>query len=153
MRIRINAVGRAKRDPTDALFKEYVKRLPWQTDLKEIEARGKLGASERRSRECTMLVDALPSEGLTVALDSRGKPLSSEKLAARLSDWQDSGVQYLAFLIGGADGLDDNVLKRADTVLSLGEMTWPHMLVRVMLAEQLYRASTIISGHPYHRGG
>jgi 23S rRNA (pseudouridine1915-N3)-methyltransferase len=86
-----------------------------------------------------------------VALDEIGTGLSSDGLAQKIGGWQDQGVRDLTFLIGGADGLSPELLKCADLVLSLGAMTWPHMMVRVMLAEQLYRASTLISGHPYHR--
>lgn len=151
MRIRIIAVGRGKRDPTAPLFEQYVKRLPWQIDVKEVQAHGRLSASERRDRQCKLIGDAWPGAGLTIALDRCGEPLTSEEFAAKLQDWQNQAIPEIAFLIGGADGLDDAILKRADVIVSFGAMTWPHMLVRVMLTEQLYRASTIHSGHPYHR--
>jgi 23S rRNA (pseudouridine1915-N3)-methyltransferase len=92
-----------------------------------------------------------PADALVVALDERGVTLSSRDLAARLGGWRDSGRREIAFLIGGADGLGRAALDRAALVLSLGPMTWPHLLVRVMLAEQLYRAVAILQGHPYHR--
>ena len=89
---------------------------------------------------------------LTVALDRRGRALASEELAERLSRWQREG-KGIAFIIGGAEGLDESLRESADFVLSLGAATWPHMLARIMLAEQLYRARAIIAGHPYHRAG
>jgi 23S rRNA (pseudouridine1915-N3)-methyltransferase len=86
-----------------------------------------------------------------VALDERGQMLSSPELAQRIADWRDAGRQDLAFVIGGADGLAPALRDRADLALSFGRLVWPHMLVRVMLAEQIYRAATILSGSPYHR--
>lgn len=151
MRIRIVAVGRGKRDPTAPLFERYVERLPWPIEVKEVEARGRSNAGERRDRERRLIGDAWPDGGLAIALDRRGESLTSEDFAARLREWRNRAVPEIVFLVGGADGLGDAVLKRADAVVSFGAMTWPHMLARVMLAEQLYRASTIHSGHPYHR--
>lgn len=102
-------------------------------------------------REGRLLLDAVPKDAAVAALDEKGRTFSSSALAVRIGEWRDRGVRDLAFLIGGADGLNGEVLKRADLVLSLGPMTWPHMLVRGLLAEQLYRAQCILSGHPYHR--
>ena len=98
-----------------------------------------------------MLRATLPKQAVLVALDARGQSLTSEAFAARLAKWRDGSAGDLAFVIGGADGLEPALVKRADLVLSLGAMTWPHMLARAMLAEQLYRAATILQGHPYHR--
>ena len=98
------------------------------------------------------LLKGLPEGAHVVALDGSGKALTSEAFAARLARIRDDGASVVAFLIGGADGHGASVLTRADTVLSLGPMTWPHLLVRAMLAEQLWRAASILSGHPYHRG-
>jgi 23S rRNA (pseudouridine1915-N3)-methyltransferase len=94
---------------------------------------------------------ALPAGGVVVALDERGKTLGSEDFAQRLLRWRDDGKPALSFVIGGADGLDPAFVKAADLTLSFSPLTWPHQLVRIMLAEQLYRATTILSGHPYHR--
>ncbi|MBH62492.1 MAG: 23S rRNA (pseudouridine(1915)-N(3))-methyltransferase RlmH [Alphaproteobacteria bacterium] len=152
MRVLIIAVGRGKRNPSASLFEDYVKRLPWRTELKEIETRGRISAGERQDREGKLVLDALPGSGLIVALDRSGKSLTSEAFAVKLQDWQNRSLPVVSFLIGGADGLANSILQRSDEVLSFGAMTWPHMLARVMLAEQLYRASTILSGHPYHRG-
>lgn len=98
-----------------------------------------------------MIVAALPQEARLVALDERGAAWSSVELANCLAFWRDAGNGAVAFAIGGADGLGSAVIERADAVLSLGKMTWPHLLARGMLLEQLYRAQQILAGHPYHR--
>ena len=103
------------------------------------------------AREGEALLAAVPDGARIVALDERGKSQTSEAFAKRLGIWRDDGVRAVAFLIGGADGLDESLRKRADMVVSFGALTWPHMLVRALLAEQLYRAHTILTGHPYHR--
>jgi 23S rRNA (pseudouridine1915-N3)-methyltransferase len=102
-------------------------------------------------REAALILAALPSAARLVALDERGAPWTSRQFADRLGGWRDAGSAALAFAIGGADGLGPAVIDRADAVLSLGAMTWPHFLVRGMLLEQLYRAQQILAGHPYHR--
>ncbi|HZD24694.1 MAG TPA: 23S rRNA (pseudouridine(1915)-N(3))-methyltransferase RlmH [Alphaproteobacteria bacterium] len=150
MRVTVAAVGRARGRAEAELFAAYVKRLPWPLTLKEIEERAGAPA-ERCRREGERLLAALPGDALVVALDPGGRMLDSPGFAAALQGWQDSGRRDLGFVIGGADGLDPAVLARADARLSLGPMTWPHMLARVMLAEQLFRAASILAGHPYHR--
>jgi 23S rRNA (pseudouridine1915-N3)-methyltransferase len=102
-------------------------------------------------REAELILAALPAGARLVALDERGQAWSSRELAVRLGVWRDQGVAAIGFAIGGADGLDRAVIERADAVLSLGAMTWPHLLVRSLLLEQLYRAQQILAGHPYHR--
>ncbi len=109
-----------------------------------------MSASERKIREGELLLAALPDRALVVALDERGKNVSSADFAKLIAKWQSSG-STIAFLIGGADGHGDPVRARADNLLALGTMTWPHLLVRAMLCEQLYRAQQILAGHPYHR--
>jgi len=151
MRMLIVAVGRAGRGPIEAQVNDYARRLKPPLELIEVEERRPLKGPELKAREAELLLGALPAGALTVALDGRGKALSSEDLARHLAAWRERAPKALAFVIGGADGLDDGLLKRADFILSLGPMTWPHLLVRVMLAEQLYRASSILAGHPYHR--
>lgn len=153
MRISVITVGRARRGPERDLFEAFARRLLWPVDLIEVEERRPLAAAERVRREGERLLARIPEGAAVVALDGRGEPLSSEDLAARLGDWRDEGRADVAFLIGGADGLDGAVIARAELVLSLGAMTWPHLLVRGMLAEQLYRAQEILAGHPYHRPG
>jgi 23S rRNA (pseudouridine1915-N3)-methyltransferase len=117
----------------------------------EFEVRQRLPALALRAREADLILAALPARARLVALDERGAAWSSRGLADRLAQWRDEGVSEVAFAIGGADGLGAAVLDRADERLSLGEMTWPHRLVRGMLLEQLYRAQQILVGHPYHR--
>lgn len=117
----------------------------------ELEEKRKLPPPQLKAREAELILAALPAGARLVALDERGQPWSSRELADRLAAWRDRGVATLAFAIGGADGLGPAVVERADAVLSLGAMTWPHLLVRSLLLEQLYRAQQILAGHPYHR--
>ncbi|MDX1422951.1 MAG: 23S rRNA (pseudouridine(1915)-N(3))-methyltransferase RlmH [Kiloniellales bacterium] len=152
MRITLVAVGRAKSDATAALYRDFAKRLRWPLSLREVEERRPLDPATRMEREGERLLAAVPKGARLVALDARGQSLDSAAFGALLGRWQDQGVADLAFAIGGADGLAPAVREGADLVLALGAMTWPHLLVRVMLAEQLYRAQCILDGHPYHRG-
>lgn len=152
MRIVIAAVGRGRGSPVEILYHDYVKRLPWPVELKEIELKGNHPPAVGRLEEGKALLRAFPAQAFVVALDGGGEALSSEAFANRLKRLQDDGTKVTAFVIGGADGLDPAVLASARMTLSLGAMTWPHLLVRAMLAEQLYRAASIIAGHPYHRG-
>ena len=154
MRLTVAAVGRfgAGRGAAErTLFEDYVKRLSQPIELKEVAEKRPLPAAQLRQREGELLLAAVPEGAQVVAMDAGGRALSSRALAKRLEEWRAAGVRDLAFLIGGAEGLDQAVLKRADLALSLGPMTWPHLLVRVLLAEQLYRAQCILTGHPYHR--
>lgn len=151
MKILITAVGRLGRGPANELFEEYRRRLLWPLTLKEVAERRPLPPARLKAREGELLLAALPKGPVkVVALDERGESLDSAAFARRLGRWRDEGCA-VAFLIGGADGLADAVRARADLVLSLGRMTWPHALVRALLMEQLYRAQAILSGHPYHR--
>ena len=150
MRLVVAAVGRGRNDPAQRLFEDYRKRLPWALELREVRAGG--GGEAGREREAARLLKGLPADAYVVALDGGGKALTSEEFAARFANIRDDGTAVMAFLIGGADGHGASILTRADMVLSLGPMTWPHLLVRAMLAEQLWRAASILSGHPYHRG-
>ena len=150
MRLVVAAVGRGRDDPAQQLFENYRRRLPWPVELREVRAGG--GGEAGREREAAALLKGLPEGAYVVALDGTGKALTSEVFAARLARIRDDGATVVAFLIGGADGHGGPAFARADLVLSLGPMTWPHLLVRAMLAEQLWRAASILSGHPYHRG-
>lgn len=145
------AVGKVRAGPERDIFDAYCKRLPWPVETREVEARRQAGTEERRREEAQLLLKAVPAGAQIIALDERGTALSSTGFAERIGRWRDDGVPALAFLIGGADGLDEEVRRAAAMLLSLGPMTWPHLLVRAMLAEQLYRASSILAGHPYHR--
>jgi len=148
----IIAVGKWKSGPERALFEHYRSRTRPKVELREVEEKKKLPTAELKRREGELLLAAVPDGARVIALDGTGKAVTSEQFAERLSRWQDDGARTAAFLIGGADGHDDTVLRRADLTFSLGPQTWPHMLVRAMLAEQVYRAQCILSGHPYHRG-
>jgi len=155
MRILVLSAGRWKKSAPKALYEEYRARLDWPVELREIEERRALPPARLKARETELLLAALPADRgrvAVVALDARGKALGSEEFARRLGRWRDEG-RSIAFLIGGADGLGPEALAAADLVLSLGALTWPHLLVRGMLLEQLYRAQQILAGHPYHRGG
>ncbi len=147
--MRLIAVGRLKAGAELDLFTKYNTRLRPRLDLTEIPE--SIGPDAKR-REGEALLAALAPTAFAVALDLGAPAPTSEAFAALLQRWLAEGRKP-AFLIGGAEGLPAPVLARADHVLSLGPLTWPHMLVRVMLAEQLFRAQAIATGHPYHRGG
>jgi 23S rRNA (pseudouridine1915-N3)-methyltransferase len=151
MRIMLVAVGRLKAGAAQALYEHYAARLRWRLSVKEVEEHRSLPPEALKEREGELLLAALPRGAKVVALDESGKQMTSREFAALLGRWQDEGVQDLAFLIGGADGLADKAREAADLTLSLGRMTWPHMLVRGLVAEQLFRAESILAGHPYHR--
>lgn len=151
MRITLAAVGRMKAGAMKELYELYAARLRWRISLKEVEERRTLAPEALKEQEGELLLAALPRGARVIALDERGRTMSSRDFAELLGRWRDEGVQDLAFLIGGADGLSKATRQTADVILSLGRMTWPHMLVRGLLAEQLFRAESILSGHPYHR--
>jgi len=151
MRLWLAAVGRAKPGPARDLFEDYKSRLSWPFTLREVETKKRLEGEELKKAEAELLLAALPPSATLVALDERGRMMGSEDFAARVGQWRDTGISDLAFVIGGADGLDASIRQRAALVLAFSPMTWPHMMVRGMLAEQLYRAQQIIAGHPYHR--
>jgi 23S rRNA (pseudouridine1915-N3)-methyltransferase len=117
----------------------------------ELDERRKLPPAQLKAREAELILGSLPEGAHLVALDEHGAAWSSRELAERVARWRDQGVDSLAFAIGGADGLATSLVERAGAVLSLGKMTWPHLLVRSLLLEQLYRAQQILAGHPYHR--
>ncbi len=151
MRLVVASVGRERQDGLDQLVETYRQRCPWPIELIEVPAQ-KHGPQERRlADEAAKLQRALPAGAVLVALDERGEALGSVAFAQRLQTAFGQGQTCLAFLIGGADGLAPELLEKARWRLAFGPMTWPHRLVRLMLLEQLYRASTIQSNHPYHR--
>lgn len=140
MRLHVIARGKIARSPEAELVARYMKRITWpviQTELPD--SGGVVPAALTPTRE--------------VLLDERGKQVSSEDFAALLGRWRDDGVREARFLIGAADGHGDTARSKADLLLGFGPMTWPHLLVRAMLAEQLWRATSILAGHPYHRSG
>jgi len=151
LKITIACIGRAGRGPERELYEHYAGRIRWPLALRELEERKKLPPAELIRREGELLLGAVPDKAVVVALDRRGKALDSAGFAQRLGRWRDDGVAELGFLIGGADGHGEPLLKKASLILSFGAMTWPHLLARAMLAEQIYRAQQMLAGHPYHR--
>ncbi len=145
------AVGKAKPGAARDLYNHYAARLRGTLTLKEVEERRPLKAQALKEQEGKLLMAAVPRGARVIALDEGGRDLSSRDFAALLGRWRDEGIQELAFLIGGADGLSEAAREAADVTLCLGRLTWPHMLVRGLLAEQLFRAESILAGHPYHR--
>ncbi len=159
MHVSVHAVGRMKAGPerelADRFFDRFSKTGPavgldfaGVTEMAESRASS---VEERRREEAQRLL-ARSAGAAVVLLDERGRNIGSDELARRISRFKDDGSKNLIFAIGGADGHDEALRAQANLVLSFGELTWPHQLVRVMLAEQLYRVSTILTGHPYHRG-
>ena len=151
MKLTIAAIGRAGRGPERDLYEHYAGRIRWPLTLRELEEKKKLPAAQLVEREGELLLAAAPAKAVVVALDRRGQALDSAAFAQRLQRWRDDGVPDIAFLIGGADGHGQTLLDRASLVLTFGAMTWPHLLARAMLAEQIYRAQQLLAGHPYHR--
>jgi 23S rRNA (pseudouridine1915-N3)-methyltransferase len=160
MRIVIAAVGRLKQGPERELAADYRKRAEQVgrafglRDIEIVEIReSRAGDAERRRlEESIAIANVIPERAIVVALDERGSALDSAALAAQLRQWRAEDRPAVCFVIGGADGLAPSLHGQAKLKLAFGAATWPHQLVRVMLLEQLYRAGTILAGHPYHRG-
>lgn len=144
------AVGKLKSGPLHALAEEYRKKIGWPLDLHEIESRYSDPKTAQEDEERRILARLAP-HAFIVVLDERGNGLKSLDFAKTIERLQNSGEEHLQFVIGGADGLTDSVRAKASLLLSFGQQTWPHMLARVMLLEQIYRARQILTGHPYHR--
>ena len=140
MLLHIVARGKIGRSPEADLVERYMKRIAWPTKLTELPDRGGK-------------MPDLPPNSVQVVLDERGQALSSMELATKLEHWRDGGKREARFLIGAADGHEEEQRQSADLLLSFGPATWPHLLVRAMLAEQLFRATSILANHPYHREG
>ena len=140
MLLHIVARGKIGRSPEAELVERYLKRIAWPTKMTELPERGGK-------------MPELPPTSVTIVLDERGQALSSTELAKKLEAWRDGGKREARFLIGAADGHSDEQRRAADLLLSFGPATWPHHLVRAMLAEQLFRATSILANHPYHREG
>ncbi|GIX13786.1 MAG: ribosomal RNA large subunit methyltransferase H [Paracoccaceae bacterium] len=156
MRIAICAVGRLKGSPEGALVADWLTRFDRTGRAIGLGPARVIEVEDRRgggpAAEAALLAAAIPAGAAVCALDERGAALDSPGFARLIARWRDDGRRDAAFLIGGADGLDPALRARADQILSLGPMVWPHRLVRAMLAEQLYRAATILADGPYHRG-
>lgn len=149
MEIIVAAVGRMKAGPARDLWDDYARRIGWDLTLREVEEKRPLAGSELKAREADLLRKVLPERAYLVSLDAGGRAIDSPTLAKHMNEWRERGP--IAFVIGGADGLETALLSQSSYVLSLGAMTWPHMLARVMLIEQIYRAQCILTNHPYHR--
>lgn len=152
LRLTVVAVGKIRGTPYEALLQDYLRRFTSPITITEVDERKTLSPIQLRQREGELLAEKIPATSYVVALEPRGKIFSSENLATFVQQRQDDGTRDMAFIIGGADGLSDDILARTQLRLSLGAMIWPHLLARVMLVEQLYRAQQILAGHPYHRG-
>lgn len=158
MRLTIAAVGRMKAGPERELLDRYVDRAAKQgrglgltrVEVRETAESRAARPDDRRAEEATALLDGLAERTAVIALDERGRTMESDAFAAFLGARIDEG-RDVAVLIGGADGHGEAVRARADLVLAFGAMTWPHQIVRILAAEQIYRATTILAGHPYHR--
>ena len=157
-RLQIVAVGRLRDGPERTLAVRYADRIAQLSKnsgftfaITEMAESKKARPSDRRQDEGDRIAGALPADAALIVLDAGGKQIDSDELARRLTGWRDQAIAAVIFVIGGPDGVSPELLERADMVLSFGKPTWPHQLIRVMLAEQLYRAVTISVGHPYHR--
>jgi 23S rRNA (pseudouridine1915-N3)-methyltransferase len=148
--ILILTIGKMKHGALADQLAEYQKRMRWKITIQEFDLKD-TNPNKLKEKESAALLAAIPKEYRVIALDERGKETSSVDFARKIEHWQDNESHNLAFLIGGAGGHTDALRKKADFLLSFGRMTWPHMLARVMLVEQLYRAQQIMAGHPYHR--
>ncbi|MBP7722718.1 MAG: 23S rRNA (pseudouridine(1915)-N(3))-methyltransferase RlmH [Alphaproteobacteria bacterium] len=150
MKIDVIAVGRLKKGPYYDLYQEYQKRTRWTVTLHEIESKY-TEAAHIQGDEARKIKEHIKDDAFVIVMDERGDGLRSLDFAKTLEKLQNNNENYIQFIIGGADGLTDEVRGRANLLLSFGQQTWPHMLARVMLFEQIYRAQQILAGHPYHR--
>ncbi|MBO21790.1 MAG: 23S rRNA (pseudouridine(1915)-N(3))-methyltransferase RlmH [Rhodospirillaceae bacterium] len=152
MQIVIGAIGRLRAGPEATLFRHFHKRITaWQVEVREFELKRKVARERVCDAESELLLSAVPDGAHVIALDETGKLATSAGLATDIGFLQDSGCRDLVFLIGGADGHGAAVRARADRTIAFGRNTWPHLLMRALLAEQVYRAQQIITRHPYHR--
>lgn len=147
MHITIAAIGKMKASEEAKLVSSYLTRLPWRVEMREQDGSKFKGKED----ETKWLLEQIKGVELLYILDERGKDITSKEFASAMGEQIDGGVKRIGFMIGGADGLDQKQLPNGVRKICFGRQTWPHMLVRVMLAEQLYRAHTILTGHPYHR--
>lgn len=142
--VSILAPGRIKGHALESAFANYAKRLKWSLEVVEID--GKNTEDEHKK-----ILEKIDPKAVLIALDEKGKTLSSREFASRIETFQNQGYSKAQFILGGADGLSDDIRQKAALLMSFGKQTWPHILCRVMLLEQIYRAEQILAGHPYHR--
>lgn len=153
MHISIVSIGKFENNPQKAVYENYLKRLKWKINLREFDLKNStnLDVDKIKEKEGELILKAIKPSTKIIALDEKGKVFSSLAFAKFISDSAVQGNSDLSFIIGGANGLSEAVLKKAHLKLSLSNMTFPHLMVRSILLEQLYRAQSIISGHPYHK--
>ena len=159
MRLLVIAVGRLKSGPERDLVERYRERFADMSrklgfrglEIHEISESRAREAPARMAEEAAAILSLIPAGAVVTALDERGKPVDSAAFAKQLGRWRDESTANVVFVIGGADGLSPELRRKMKTVFAFGQATWPHQLVRIMLMEQIYRAATILAGHPYHR--
>ena len=151
MRITILAVGKIRHSIFSQLYEHYASRLRWEVILHEIEPLSQKNPHQRRKDEAIRLLALVPDNAQIVTLDESGKVISSRELASWMGRQIEEGIKDICLIIGGAQGLESNILLKSHLIIALGRATWPHLLVRGMIAEQLYRIQQILSGHPYHK--
>lgn len=153
MRHYILAIGRLKNGAESDLINHYAKQLRPALTITELpDAPGNMASHARLAKEAAAILKTIPQNAHVIALDSRGENINSQVLAQHIAKAKQAAKPHCYWVIGGQDGLDDTVLKRANLVLAFSKLTWPHKLARVMLAEQIYRTESILNGHPYHLG-
>ena len=151
MNITIAAVGRMKSGPEWILFNKYLRRITWPLTIREVVERRPLKKQQLMAREANLLANAVPTSAFLIALDKSGKSISSDSFARLFQDLRSENQREIAFVIGGTEGIDTSLLSQANLKLSMGAQTWPHLLARCMLLEQIYRVQSILTNHPYHR--
>lgn len=151
MKINLIVIGQLKNGPEHDLIQKYQKRLHWKLNIKQLASQKNVKGTELKAVEAELIRAHLVLGAPLIALDERGQNLTSSQFAQGLQKFQVKGISELNICIGGAEGLDSRLRDQADWLISFGALTWPHMLVRVMVLEQLYRAQQILAGHPYHK--
>jgi 23S rRNA (pseudouridine1915-N3)-methyltransferase len=145
----ISTIGKAKNSDEDIITHKYLKRIK-NVELKQFEVKNN-SPEKKRDEEDLKLINATPKNGKLILLDEKGENLSSNDLAKIILKWRDNNITNINFAIGGAFGNSEKIKKTADKVIAFGQLTWPHQMVKMMIAEQIYRIETIIQGHPYHK--
>ena len=145
----ISTIGKAKNSDEDLITHKYLKRIK-NVELKQFEVKNN-SPEKKRDEEALKLINATPKKGKLILLDEKGENLSSNDLAKIILKWRDINITNINFAIGGAFGNGEKIKKTADKVIAFGQLTWPHQMVKMMIAEQIYRIETIIQGHPYHK--
>ncbi len=145
----ISTIGKAKNSDEDIITYKYLKRIK-NVELKQFEVKNN-NPEKKKNEEGLKLINATPKNGKLILLDEKGENLSSNDLTKIILRWRDNNITNINFAIGGAFGNSEKIKKTADRVIAFGQLTWPHQMVKMMIAEQIYRIETIIQGHPYHK--